>query len=395
MFCFTAEPGKELSMSDSRKKIMLVDDNIINLTMGRNVLSDQYDVFTIPSGEKFFALLERITPDLILLDVEMPDMNGYTVLSRLKKMKGREEIPVIFITEKNDTDSELEGLSLGAIDYISKPFLPALLKKRIELHLLVEDQKKELQDYNDNLQHMVAVKTETVVSLQNAVMKTMAELVECRDDITGGHIERIVLYLLILVKAMIERGLCLEQVAEWDKDAFFYQSCQLHDVGKIAIKDSILMKPDKLTPEEFEEMKVHTIFGGIVIDKIGMSTGEKSFLTHAKIFAETHHEKWNGSGYPFGLVKNQIPLQGRLMAIVDVYDALLSERPYKCAFTHDQAVEIIKEGCGTHFDPMLVDVFLSVKDKFAVVPQSVHSPGMYGLVSYTKLRKIFYLKNYI
>ncbi|MDL2236641.1 response regulator [Christensenellaceae bacterium OttesenSCG-928-K19] len=362
-------------MDNSRKKIMLVDDNVTNLVIGKNVLSDKYDVFTIPSGEKLFKLLEKTTPDLILLDIEMPEMNGYDVIRRLKEGEGTKHIPVIFLTAKNDTGSELEGLSLGAIDYISKPFSPPLLLKRIDLHLLVEDQKRELKDYNDNLQEMVKEKTKTVVTLQNAVLQTVAELVECRDDITGGHIERTQHYLRILVNALIDKGIYLEEMGEWKDNDFFFQSAQLHDVGKIAIKDSILMKPGKLSENEFEEMKEHTTFGGKVIDKIGKSTEEKAFLAHAKVFAETHHERWDGTGYPLGMSGKEIPLEGRLMAIADVYDALISERPYKEALTHGEAVEIIVAGKGTHFDPVLTDLFLSVADSFDEVTKFAQTAG--------------------
>jgi putative two-component system response regulator len=318
----------------------------------------------VPSGEKLFKLLEKTTPDLILLDIEMPEMNGHEVIKRLKESKCTRDIPVIFLTARNDNGSELEGLSMGAIDYIGKPFSPALLLKRIDLHLLVESQKKVLEEYNVNLQKLVDKKTEAVLQLQNAVLQTIAELVECRDDITGGHIERTQHYLRILVYSMLDMGVYTGRAKEWANSDLFFQSAQLHDVGKIAISDSILMKPGRLTDEEFRTMQSHTTFGGKVIEKIISMTSEQSFLEHAKIFAETHHEKWDGSGYPNGLKGEDIPLQGRLMAIADVYDALISERPYKKAMPHHEAAAIIKEGRGTHFDPLLVDVFVSVADSF-------------------------------
>lgn len=350
-------------MENTRKKIILVDDNVTNLNIGRNALINDYDVLTVPSGEKLFKILEKIMPDLILLDIEMPEMNGYETIQILKSNQQTAHIPVIFLTAKGDTGSELEGLSLGAVDYISKPFSPPLLLKRIELHLLVESQQKELKNYNDNLHEMVNEKTKTVYELQNAILKTFAELVEFRDDITGGHIERTQKYLKVLLDALLKDRLYQEEVASWDME-FLLQSAQLHDVGKIAIKDSILQKPGKLTDEEFDEMKNHTTFGVKVIQKIEESTRENAFLRHAEIFAGTHHEKWNGKGYPTGLSGNDIPLQGRLMAIVDVYDALTNERPYKKAFSHEEAVAIIKKDSGTHFDPQLVDIFLAHEQEF-------------------------------
>lgn len=358
-------------METNRKKIMLVDDNITNLTVGKNTLIDKYDVFTIPSGEKLFKMLEKVIPDMILLDVEMPEMNGYEVIEILKKQEKTAHIPVIFVTAKNDDGSELEGLSLGAIDYITKPFSPPLLLKRIEVHLLVESQKRKLQQYNTNLELMVKEKTKEVVALQNSILKTVVELVESRDSITGKHIERTETYLKILVEAMKAQNFHTSEIAAWGDMDILFQSAQLHDVGKISIRDNILFKRGKLDVEEFEEMKRHTSFGVQVIERIEESTSEQTFLAHAKIFAETHHEKWDGTGYPKGLKGQQIPLQGRLMAIVDVYDALISERPYKQAFTHEEAVSIITGNSGTHFDPELVELFLSVADQFAAVIHTV------------------------
>jgi len=338
-------------MQEQRKTIYLVDDNVTNLTLGKNALVGHYKVFTMDSGASLLEFLERNIPDLILLDVEMPEMNGYEAIKIIKSKDKTKDIPVIFLTAKTDGDSELEGLSLGAIDYITKPFSPSLLLKRIETHL-------KLADYNKSLQEMVAAKTKTVLELQNAILKTMAELVEGRDFVTGGHIERTTYYLGALLGALSK-----EKTTDWDLK-LVQQSAQLHDVGKISIKDNILQKPGKLTAEEYEEIKKHTTYGEKVIEKIKENTSERVFLEHAGIFAATHHEKWDGSGYPRGLKGEEIPLQGRLMAIADVYDALVSERPYKKPYTHEEAVNIIKEGKGSHFDPEMVDLFLKVSDEF-------------------------------
>ena len=343
-------------MTTERKTIYLVDDNITNLTFGKNTLVKYYKVFTMNSGASLLKSLERNIPDLILLDVEMPEMNGYEVIKIIKSKEETKDIPVIFLTAKIDGDSELEGLSLGAIDYITKPFSPSLLLKRIETHL-------ELANYNKHLQEMVVAKTKSVLELQNAILKTMAELVECKDNITGGHIERTTYYLNALLEVMQIHDLLKEKISEWDLKLVL-QSAQLHDVGKISIKDDILQKPGKLTSQEFEEIKKHALFGEEIIEKIKKNTSERIFLEHAGIFASTHHEKWDGSGYPRGLKGEEIPLQGRLMAIVDVYDALVSERPYKKPYTHEEAVNIIKEGSGSHFDPVLVDLFLEISDEF-------------------------------
>ena len=349
-----------------RKTVFLVDDNVTNLTLGKNALADRYNVFTLNSGARLLKMLEKNLPDIILLDVEMPEMDGYEVIKILKGKRETAHIPVIFLTAKTDGTSELRGLSLGAIDYITKPFTPPLLVKRIEVHLLVESQKRELVDYNRNLQKMVEDKTKMVVELKNAILKTMAELVECRDDITGGHIERTQRYLGVLIEAMQRYNVYTDEIAPWDI-GLVLQSAQLHDVGKISIRDSILQKPGKRTDEEFEEIKAHTTFGEKIIDKIRESTPEHAFLEQAKILVSAHHEKWDGSGYPKGLKGRDIPLLGRLMAIVDVYDALVSERPYKKKLSHEEAVEIISNGRGSHFDPELVDLFVKVADEFKTV----------------------------
>jgi putative two-component system response regulator len=344
-------------MIEIRKKLILVDDNPINLKLARNTLMGKYDVFTVPSATKLFELLEKTMVDIVLLDVMMPEMSGYDAIKVLKNNPRTADIPVIFLTSKSDTNSELEGFVLGAVDFVSKPFSPQLLLKRVDVHVLVESQKKNLEHLNQNLQHLVEEKTEEILELQHAILKTMSNLVEYRDDVTGGHIERSEYFLKLLTEEMIKQNVYFDEVKDWDMKQF-YQSSQLHDVGKIAIRDNILMKPAKLTAEEFDEMKKHTFFGERVIEKIQERTRENAFLTHAKIMAGTHHEKWDGTGYPRGLVGYKIPLQGRLLALVDVYDALISERSYKKPFPPDEALEIIKDGSGVHFDPALVEIFI-------------------------------------
>jgi putative two-component system response regulator len=343
--------------------IVLVDDNPANLRIGKNVLSEKYTAATAPSAEKMFSLLENNKPAMILLDIDMPEMNGYEAIKILKSKPETKNIPVIFLTAKTESDDELEGLSLGAIDYITKPFNPALLLKRIEVHLLVEAQRKELQFFNENLQRMVEEKTQSILELQNALLKTIAELVECRDDITGGHIERTQRGIKILLEEIEKSGIYREESKGWDVNLLI-QSCQLHDVGKISIDDNILKKPGKLNKQEFDEMKKHASFGEQIIEKIETLAKESDFLKYAKIFTASHHEKWDGSGYPRGLKGNDIPLLGRIMAIADVYDALISERPYKKAFTHEEAVKIITENSGTQFDPALVELFAKNSQKF-------------------------------
>ncbi|MCL2743912.1 MAG: response regulator [Planctomycetaceae bacterium] len=350
-------------MRTERKTIFIVDDDLTNLTVGNEILSPYYNVFTLFSGQLLLKLLKRHIPDMILLDVNMPEMNGYEVIQHIKEKNETRDIPIIFLTAQNDTESELEGLSLGAVDYIIKPFSPPLLLKRIELHLLVESQKQELIEFNNNLLEKVFDKTNTVLELQDVILKTMVELIDRRDNTTGGHIERTQMYMKIVLDEIVKQGLYKKESSTWNVN-LVVRSTQLHDVGKIAIQDSILQKPGKLTEEEFAKIKAHTTYGEEIISEIQKNTTEQKFLEYARIFAGTHHEKWDGSGYPRGLKGEQIPVLGRAMAIVDVYDALVSERPYKKCLTHEEAVAVISEDRCSHFDPVIADLFLRISDDF-------------------------------
>jgi putative two-component system response regulator len=368
---------KEFAVESVRKRILLVDDNQVNLKMARNTLMNKYDVFTVPSAEKMFLFLESNPVDLILLDILMPDLSGYEAIIVLKKNKKTQDIPVIFLTSKSDPGSELEGFNLGAVDYIAKPFSPPILIKRVDVLMLVESQKRELRYLNGNLQHLVDEKTGTVLNLQRGILQTISNLVEWRDDVTGEHVERTEYFLRILTAEMLKKRVYTKDIESWNLELFF-QSAQLHDVGKIAIRDSILLKTSRLTEEEFEEMKKHTTFGEKIIEKIQEGVKETVFLTYARIMAGSHHEKWDGSGYPRGLAGEAIPLQGRLMAIVDVYDALVSDRPYKKAFSPEEAAKIIGSEKERHFDPLITDVFLSAYTQFnmpAQVLRFVNSKG--------------------
>jgi len=350
-------------MDDNREIVIMVDDDITNLTIARNILSESHKVLTAPSGEKLFQLLGKVTPALILLDIEMPDMDGYKVMEELKKNEETAYIPVIFLTSKIGPESELKGLDLGAVDYITKPFSRNLLLKRINMHILFEKQRIELLKHNLSLESEIDKKAKTVIELQNAILRTISELVERRDNVTGGHIERTQKYLSLLIGFLLEHDVYAEELASWDINLLIMSS-QLHDVGKISIRDAILMKPGQLTEREFLEMKKHASYGVDIIKSVASQTTESEFLRYAEILAGSHHEKWDGTGYPNNLQGEDIPLQGRLMALIDVYDALTNERPYKNAFTHDISVEIIKNESGFHFDPVIVDVFIKHEKDF-------------------------------
>ena len=346
---------------------MLVDDNLANLNMGKSILKDYYEVYALPSADRLFIFLEHVFPDLILLDIEMPGMNGFDAMRLLKADERYSGVPVIFVTSRVAEMDELEGLTLGAVDYVIKPFSAAILLKRIENHLLIRRHKDALKDFNENLIKMVKEKTSRIVELQNSFFSTLADIVEFRDDITGGHISRTHKYVQILIDKIIKDKIYTDQILLWNNMDFLLLSSQLHDIGKLAISDAILNKPGKLTPEEFDIMKTHTTKGVEVIKLMADKSKDLSFLEHAQIMAGTHHEKWDGSGYPQGLKEEAIPLEGRIMAIADVYDALTSARPYKKPFPAKEASRIIIEGSGTHFDPILVDVFKELTAEFAAV----------------------------
>jgi len=332
-----------------RKTIFVVDDSNTNLAKAEECLEELYNVITIPSGIQMFKKLDRIRPDLILLDIEMPEMNGFEALKKLKSNKLYDTIPVIFLTARSDVETETRGFEMGVVDFISKPFSAPVLLNRIKCQI----------DINE----IILKRTAALENTQRNMMFVLADLVESRDEGTGGHIDRTTKYVRILTEAMIEQGVYVDDLGEWDLDVLAVCAA-LHDVGKIGVSDLILNKPDKLSREEYTKMQSHAINGALIISRVIERTGEDKFLQTAKLFAEFHHECWDGSGYPHGLKNYEIPLQGRIMAIADVYDALVSERPYKVAFSDEAAVDIISQDSGVKFDPAIVDVFLSIKEKF-------------------------------
>ena len=335
-----------------RKTIFVVDDNDTNLSKAEESLEDIYDVMTIPSGARLFAILKKLKPNLILLDINMPEMDGFEVLGELKKNKEYKDIPVIFLTGVNEQDVEARGFESGVVDFITKPFSTPVLLNRVKLHIDV------------NL--IIREHTEKLARNHQNMIFILADMVENRDKGTGGHIERTAGYVKVLVKAMQEEKLYWDEIKDWDLEIM--GTCAiLHDIGKISVSDTILNKPDKLTAEEFSQMKNHASNGAKIIQRVIKRTGIDDFLHNALLFAEFHHESWDGMGYPHGLEGANIPLQGRIMSIADVYDALISERPYKTALSHDAAVAIIMNDAGKRFDPEIANVFFKVHEKFKLV----------------------------
>jgi len=344
------------------KIIFVVDDNATNLTTAEEALEKYYRVIALSSAEQMFKALHKFKPDLIMLDVEMPEMNGFEAMERLKANSSYADIPVIYLTGMSDDVNEARGIELGAVDFISKPFSKPVLLNRIKNHLEIDALIRERTRLFAQQTEQLLERTHQLVKLQSGIICTMADLVENRDKDTGGHIERTSTYMRILIDAMFENGVYAEDMVKWDLDAVI-SSARLHDVGKITISDTILNKPGKLTDEEFDIMKTHSKEGESIIEKAIKRTGDAELLQHAKLFAAYHHERWNGRGYPYGLSGTDIPLHGRLMAIVDVYDALVSERPYKKAFSHEDAHRIIVEDSGQHFDPLIVEIFTKVNEQ--------------------------------
>jgi len=331
------------------KKIFIVDDNDITLSIVEAGLREFYSVTTIISAEEMFILLESVIPDLILLDIDMPGMNGFEALHLLKSNKDYSKIPVMFLTGHTNKDIEVQGFEKGAIDFLSKPFSVAVLLNRIRKHLSNEE--------------VIQKRTEQLQRMQNSIISVLADMVENRDIRTNGHIERTSIYLKILIEEMIKRGVYKEELLNWDIEKII-SSARMHDIGKITISDSIINKKEKYTNQEYEQIKTHTSEGERIIDEIIMQTGENDFLRNARLFAGYHHERWNGKGYPRGLEGEDIPLQGRIMAIVDSYDALVSERSYKKPISHKEAVKIIKKNAGVIYDPKIAMVFCEANELF-------------------------------
>jgi len=299
------------------RKIIAVDDNLTNLTTLKNILKPVYETYPVSSAAKMFDLLERVRPDLILLDVEMPEISGYDAIRLLKNNTAYKDIPVIFVSALSGERDEVTGLELGAVDYIYKPFVASILLRHVETHLSLAEHKRQLHELNEDIQKKLVAKTREVFNLQNSILNIVAGMVENRDGATGGHINRIQKYLNCLIDAMIEQDVYSDETCDWDMD-FFVSSSQLHDVGKISISDAILNKPSPLTDEEYAVMKTHVILGADAINRMQTNVGGSDFLSYALIFALTHHERWDGEGYPYGLKGDAIPLIGRLMAVADV-----------------------------------------------------------------------------
>nr|WP_320192913.1 two-component system response regulator [uncultured Desulfobacter sp.] len=346
-------------MTTTKQTILLVDDIPENVGVLRGILEKDYNIQVATSGMTALKIaFGQKQPDLILLDVMMPEMDGFEVCRRLKQSASTRKIPVIFVTSKNNVEDETYGFELGAVDYITKPVSPPIVLARAATHLALYDQNRVLS-------HKVAEAMAKLVLTQDVTILSMANLAEHRDPETGGHILRTSTYVRLLAERLINHP-NFRDFLDAETIDLMAKSAPLHDIGKVGIPDAILLKPGKLTFDEFEEMKRHAIIGYKAISHSEASLGSEndSFLRYARQISRSHHEKWDGTGYPDGLSGNDIPIAGRLMALADVYDALISRRVYKKPFSHQKSVAMISELRGVHLDPDVVDAFLEIQDQF-------------------------------
>jgi putative two-component system response regulator len=354
--------------SENKPTILVVDDTPDNLTLVSNLLKSDYRVRVAINGEKALKIAFSDTPpDLILLDVMMPGMDGYEVCQHLRSNPKTAHIPIIFLTAKSEVEDERKGLSLGASDYITKPISPPILEARVKTHLAAKAYADFLTDKTAYLESEVARRTSEVSAIQDVTIQAMASLAETRDSDTGNHIRRTQFY----VKALTSKLKSHPSYSAYLSDSMMeliFKSAPLHDIGKVGIPDRILLKPGRFEPEEFEIMKTHTTLGRDAIQAAENTLGLKvEFLSVAKEIAYGHQEKWDGSGYPQGIKGEAIPVSARLMAVADVYDALISRRVYKNSMSHEKAIAILEEGKGSHFDPEMVDAFVSIQDEIKTI----------------------------
>ncbi len=341
----------------NKQKVLIVDDTPENIQVLMETLKEDYAIVAAINGEKALKMAAaEPAPDIVLLDVMMPGMDGFEVCKKLKADEKTKDIPVIFITALTDAEDEAKGLALGAVDYLNKPFNPDLVMARIRNHL-------ELKSYRDRLETLVKERTRELALTQAITIESLATLAEYRDPETGGHVKRTQNYVKALALKLKDHPRFCDELTD-DTIEHLYRAAPLHDMGKVGVPDHILLKEGKLTDEEFEEMKMHVIYGRDALRTTERKLGKNSFLKFVREIASTHQEKWDGSGYPEGLKEDQIPISGRLMALADVYDALISKRPYKPPYPHEKAVQIITEGKGIHFDPDIVDAFIANEKTF-------------------------------
>lgn len=374
-----ADPGRSRRQ---RATILIVDDQPENLAVLSELLGSQHPVRAARSGAQALRIAgSEPRPDLILLDIMMPEMDGFEVLKRLRASADTRGIPVIFVTALDDRKLEIQGLEAGAVDYISKPFIPAVVFARVQTHLELKRTRDQLRDENAWLEGEVSRRMEENAHTQEVSIRALAYLAEIRDTATGNHILRTQGY----VRELAGRLRYHPRFAPVLTDRFvevLIQSAPLHDIGKVGIPDHILLKPGPLTPPEWEVMKTHAALGSDAITWAERGIPQRlAFLDLARDIARWHHERWDGSGYPDGLAGDAIPVSARLMALADVFDALVSTRCYKDAMPFADAREVILQGRGSHFDPDVVDAFIDEFDTFTAIARYYHDGGEVAAVT--------------
>lgn len=348
--------------------ILVVDDSPENLSLLSDLLLPHYDVRAVNSGPRALrAAAGKPRPDLILLDVMMPDMDGYDVLAQLRQNTATQDIPVIFVTALDTSVDEAHGLELGAVDYITKPIKPAITLARVKAQLDLKIARDWLADHNTALEAEVARRMAENLFIQNVTIRCLGHLAEIRDPETGNHLRRTQKYIQLLCEELRPNPRFTAYLTDQNIDLLI-RSAPLHDIGKVGIPDHILLKPGKLTAGEWAVMKTHSDLGSFAIQQVEAGSERPvAFLQCAKVIIRHHHEKWDGSGYPDGLAGDAIPIAARLMALADVFDALISRRPYKEPFEVSLAIRMILDGRGNHFDPDVVDAFVARVAEFRAV----------------------------
>lgn len=368
-------------IENKEKTVLVVDDTKDNLTVIGNLLEPFYRVRLALSGERALKVAQiDPRPDLILLDVMMPGMDGYAVLERLRAIPATCAIPVIFVTAMNAMEDEERGLRLGAVDYVTKPIRPAILLARINTHIELKQARDWLEDQKGYLEGEVNRRLWENELVKDISLNALAMLAEKRDNETGNHLQRTRSYVETLMLRLNDHPLFRDYLGPHQR-AMIAKATPLHDIGKVGIPDHILLKPGRLTPAEFDIMKCHARIGADALeDAIRRVLGKDiellnadreasplAFLEMARQIAVGHHEKWDGSGYPLGLSGANIPVGARLMALADVYDAMICRRPYKAPIPEEDVVAAIIAGRGKHFDPDIVDAFLGVQEQFSEI----------------------------
>jgi putative two-component system response regulator len=340
---------EDLSLAGS--KILLVDDTPANLSLLANLLKNKgFNIRAVPNGKLALKIVDIEPPDLILLDINMPEMSGYDVCKKLKADRRFSDIPIIFISALSETIDKVEAFANGGVDYITKPFQFDEVEARVRTHI-------KLRRYQESLEELVKQQVKEISDSQISTIFALSKLAESRDKDTGKHLERVQIFCRLLAEK-ISHEIPYKSMIGSDFIHDISNASPLHDIGKVAISDDILLKPNKLTPVEYEEMKTHTQIGAETLDNVKELYPGNSFINMGILIARSHHEHWDGSGYPDHLSGESIPLPARIMAIVDVYDAIRSKRCYKEPMSREQSLELITQESGQQFDPFLVKVFL-------------------------------------